>query len=243
MAHGMGHRRMTASRGADTHAATRFDTISDTCAPQGIPPSRAEWVSRCHPQARPYMRACARAAHGYTHVTLSHLSLYLGNRDMDHRDSQVSANVSEPVSTAEQPTPWRDAERMIAEGRAIDTVEIERRLREAVDVLRRLHVRGLRPTGHRSTWPDMLMDAFGDAPKGEQPRVAAPSLAEIRRMTEVIEVWLAAADRETRMIVWMRAARCKWRQIARAIERSDRHCQTRWNDALRRFAMTASKKK
>lgn len=137
-----------------------------------------------------------------------------------------------------------EAERLIAAGQAVDIIEIERRLREAFDVLRRLHVRNLFPAGFRCSLPsEMVRDEFIEIASEEPSRGGAPSPDEIRRMSEVVEVWLAQLDRDTRLIVWMRAGRYKWKHITRACNRSERHCRGRWTDALNRFVALAQKKK
>ena len=116
---------------------------------------------------------------------------------------------------------------------AADTEETKLRLIEAADALRRLSMNGVKPTGLRSQWPDVV-HRFEEAYGAERMRPPRPSPAEITRMDEAIG-WLLWLDGEERKLVWARSAGLSWRRIEDMDGRSVRTLQHLYATALRRI--------
>lgn len=107
---------------------------------------------------------------------------------------------------------------LLANGRIIDYWDIaavEARLIEAADTLRRLHIPGIRPAGHRSAWPDVIRDfwdMFGYHETELHP--SPPSPQAIGRMDETM-TWPAFVDAPLdRRIVWAKAFKLSNRKVA-----------------------------
>ena len=89
--------------------------------------------------------------------------------------------------------------------------QVEDRLEEAADVLKRLPEQKVQ--GYFNVWPDMVQ-SFADK-VGQMPvpmRRPPPSAASISRMDETM-VWLKHLAVEDARLVWMRAERKHWKEI------------------------------
>jgi hypothetical protein len=118
---------------------------------------------------------------------------------------------------------------------APDLDETKSRLAEAADALRRLNMHGIKPSGLRSQWPDIVHrteDAYGWT--AERMRPPRPSPAQITRMDEAIG-WLLWLDAEERKLVWARSMGLSWRKIEDLDGRSVRTLQNLFTGALRRI--------
>ena len=124
---------------------------------------------------------------------------------------------------------------MTADANAVDIEDTKLRLVEAADALRRLSMNGMKPTGLRSQWPDVVHrfeEAYGwTATRMRPPR---PSPSEITRMDEAIG-WLLWLEGEERKLVWARSAGLSWRRIEDMDGRSVRTLQHLYTSALRRI--------
>jgi hypothetical protein len=101
----------------------------------------------------------------------------------------------------------------------------KQRLLEAADALRRLTMNGIKPSGLRSQWPDVIHrveEAYGWTEKRVRP--PRPSPAEITRMDEAIG-WLLWLNPDQRKVVWARSMRLSWRRIEDMDGRSVRTLQ------------------
>lgn len=118
------------------------------------------------------------------------------------------------------------------------SAEIESRLREAADVLRRLprpkEIAELR--GRWSAWPGVVRKA-GEAYGYDRTRriVIPPSGAEIDRMDEAV-VWLQWLDKKESHLVWLRVSGVAWRDLEHVFGHSARTLQRRHQSALDRIS-------
>jgi hypothetical protein len=98
--------------------------------------------------------------------------------------------------------------------------EVEARLEEAAETLRRMRMHGIWPATYRSAWPEMLRDYWDVWRFGriEEDRPPLPSPGAIDRMDKTL-AWVAAFVREPhkRRVLWCRASRLSWRRIARMV--------------------------
>jgi hypothetical protein len=110
----------------------------------------------------------------------------------------------------------------LADGRIVElwtAEEVEARLEEAAETLRRMRMHGIWPAKHRTAWPEMLQDfweiwRFGRIEDGPPP---PPAPGAIDRMDEAL-VWVAMfVPANKRRILWARAFRFSWRRIGRRI--------------------------
>ncbi len=138
---------------------------------------------------------------------------------------------------------WRPAQwsktRSRGDGRMIEAAadfeDTKQRLAEAADALRRLSMNGIKPSGLRTQWPDVIHrveEAYGWT--GERVRPPRPSPAEITRMDDAIR-WLLWLDADQRKVVWARSMGLSWRRIEDMDGRSVRTLQTLHAAALRRI--------
>jgi len=122
----------------------------------------------------------------------------------------TTASAIVPPSTTARPAPWTPE-------------EIETRLVEAVDTLKRLPV----PDIQRSVtlWPDVVQDsreAYGYATTRYRPAPAAPDA--ITRLDETL-AWLRWLPRAAQRILWSRANGISWRKIARFVGKAPNTCR------------------
>ena len=107
--------------------------------------------------------------------------------------------------------------------------EVEARFAEAAETARRLPP--ARVMGYLNVWPILLRMAPERAPADDELHHFPPSPAAIDRMLEVTR-WVQWLDTESRHIVWMRADRYEWSQIARRFGCAVRTVQRRRKIAL-----------
>lgn len=108
--------------------------------------------------------------------------------------------------------------------------EIEGRLVEAADVLKRLP--GLRVPGFFNTWPAMMRE-FSDL-VGQEPvpmRRPPPSAAAISRMEQALD-WLRWLEPLDAKIVWLRASGDRWKTICGKVGLQRSAANERWLYAL-----------
>jgi len=106
---------------------------------------------------------------------------------------------------------------------------VEARFSEAAETARRLPP--ARVQGYANVW-DVLLRTAPERRAAEGGRYhLSPTPAAIDRMLEVMR-WVQWLDIESRHIVWMRADRCEWSQIARRFGCAVRTAQRRRNIAL-----------
>ena len=112
---------------------------------------------------------------------------------------------------------------------------VAQRIHEATHTAHRLPP--VRVQGYFNLWPVMA--------RGELERFATdeplpvrfpPTPPEIERMMEVMH-WMVWLEIEDRKLLWMRADRYRWEEIARRFGCSTRTAQRRWNDAVGQLAV------
>ncbi len=113
--------------------------------------------------------------------------------------------------------------------------DVAQRIHEATQTAHRLPP--VRVQGYFNLWPVMARSEFERfANDDPQPIRFPPSPLEIDRMMEVMR-WMVWLDVDDRKLVWMRADRYRWEEIARRSGCSTRTAQRRWNDAVGRVAV------
>lgn len=106
---------------------------------------------------------------------------------------------------------------------------VEARFSEAAETARRLPP--ARVQGYANVW-DVLLRAAPERRAAEEGRHhQPPTPAAVDRMLETMR-WVQWLDAESRHIVWMRADRCEWSQIAKRFGCAIRTVQRRRNIAL-----------
>jgi hypothetical protein len=107
--------------------------------------------------------------------------------------------------------------------------EVAARFAEAAETARSLPP--ARVQGYANVW-DVLLRTAPERRAAEEGRYhLPPTPAAIDRMLEVMR-WVQWLDIESRHIVWMRADRCEWSQIAKRFGCAVRTVQRRRNIAL-----------
>ena len=93
--------------------------------------------------------------------------------------------------------------------------DVAARFADAVETARRLP--RVRVQGYFNVWPDFARDTWEAYPDDEQIyRPLPPTPQAIERMMETMR-WVLWLEEERRHLVWMRARRCEWHEIARRI--------------------------
>ena len=113
--------------------------------------------------------------------------------------------------------------------------QVEDRLEEAADVLKRLPEQKVQ--GYFNVWPEMVQsfaDMVGQTP--EPMRRPPPSPASISRMDETL-TWMNHLDAEDARLVWMRAERTPWKGICWRFGVSRSTAIRRWRFALSVLAL------
>jgi hypothetical protein len=200
---------MTAAQVADV-IRKRFEWVA--VAPDDLPPAVCREIPALAPQGRDQPRLQAQVAPGgrRRHPVARHASAqWMATRDGNEL-SMVKTN-------------W-------------NLENTKQRLVEAADALRRLSMHGIKPSGLRSQWPDVIHrveEAYGwTVGRVRPPR---PSPAEITRMDEAIG-WLLWLDADQRKVVWARSMRLSWRRIEDMDGRSVRTLQNIHMAALQRIS-------
>ena len=121
-------------------------------------------------------------------------------------------------------------------GRIVEYWDVEAvaaRLLEAADTIRRLHVPGVWPAGHRSAWPDVIHDYWDVFGYHETVvRLSPPSPGAITRMDETA-TWMAFIDTPLdRRIVWAKAFKLGNRKVGSIVGQSRETVRLRHKRAL-----------
>jgi hypothetical protein len=107
--------------------------------------------------------------------------------------------------------------------------DVEARFSEAAETARRLP--SVRVRGYHNVW-EVIFRSLPDQRSSEECRYhLPPTPAATERMLETMR-WMQWLDLESRHIVWMRADRCEWSQIAKRFGYAVRTVQRRRNIAL-----------
>ncbi|MBF0439377.1 MAG: helix-turn-helix domain-containing protein [Magnetococcales bacterium] len=83
--------------------------------------------------------------------------------------------------------------------------DVKVRIENAARTLRNLNVAGLKPSGYRGLWPDVIYDeneAYGWEPADYRPD--PPSPKDITQMDEALS-WLRWLDKDHSTVLWMHA--------------------------------------
>ena len=108
--------------------------------------------------------------------------------------------------------------------------ELAERFIEAARTAHRLPP--VRVQGYFNVWPTIVRTEFErmacDDPK---PIRFPPSPADVDRMLEVMR-WVQCLDVDQRHLVWMRAERYRWSEIAKRFGCASRTAQRRWDLAM-----------
>ena len=95
----------------------------------------------------------------------------------------------------------------------------------------------VRVQGYFNVWPTIMRTEFErmacDDPK---PIRFPPSPADVDRMLEVMR-WVQCLEMDQRHLVWMRAERYRWSEIAKRFGCASRTAQRRWDLALHLVAL------
>ncbi|QKE40288.1 MAG: hypothetical protein HO274_02285 [Ferrovum myxofaciens] len=90
----------------------------------------------------------------------------------------------------------------------------------------------VRVQGYFNVWPQFVRTEFERMACEEVPMVRfTPSPTEIDRMLEVMG-WVQWLEVEERKLLWMRAERYQWREIAKRFGCAERTAQRRWARAM-----------
>lgn len=97
--------------------------------------------------------------------------------------------------------------------------EVQYRLAEAADTLRRMRVAGTRPAGHKTNWPCIVQDFWEAYDVGASPAVqlSAPKPEAIDRMDEAIGWLLRVQDATARGVLWGKACGFATNRIAKVL--------------------------
>ena len=110
------------------------------------------------------------------------------------------------------------------------THEVETRLVEAADVLKRLPEQKVQ--GYFNVWPEMVYDFSDKVGQTAEPmRRPPPSASSITRMEETLE-WLQMLDGEDAKMVWARADGMRWKPICWRFGISRATAARRWEFSL-----------
>ena len=112
--------------------------------------------------------------------------------------------------------------------------DVAARFAEAADTGRRLP--RVRVQGYFNVWPAFARDAWEAYPDDEPDyRPLPPSPQAIERMLETMR-WVQWLEVEQRHLVWMRARRYGWRDIAMRAACCTRTAQRNWQQAIQSVA-------
>ena len=113
--------------------------------------------------------------------------------------------------------------------------EIAGHLTQAARTARRLPP--VRVQGYFNVWPAFVRTEYermaGDEP---EPLYIAPSPQDVEQMLEVMR-WMQWLELEQRHLVWMRAERYRWDDIAKRFGCCPRTAQRRWTGAIEAIEM------
>ncbi len=109
-------------------------------------------------------------------------------------------------------------------------LQVEERLVEAADVLKRLPEEKVQ--GYYSVWPQYIYefaDLVGQEPR--QTRLPPPSAASITRMDESLR-WLNWLEPDDARIAWLRVSGTPWKTICCTVGRARAAAHEHWRYAL-----------
>jgi hypothetical protein len=107
--------------------------------------------------------------------------------------------------------------------------QVAARFEDAADTAERLP--SLRSLGYVNIWPSIVRTAVDRKERDDLEDHTPPSPEAIDRMVETNR-WALWLEEEQRHLIWMRAQRCKWRDIGIRFACCTRTAQRRWNAAL-----------
>lgn len=111
-----------------------------------------------------------------------------------------------------------------------DADSVAARFTDAVETSRRLPP--VRVQGYLSVWPSFVREQWeGFAADDDKPLRFPPSPEAIDRMLQTMR-WVQWLDTETRHLVWMRAKRHAWQNIAKRFGCDRTTAWRRWQQAL-----------
>jgi hypothetical protein len=95
----------------------------------------------------------------------------------------------------------------------------------------------VRVQGYFNVWPTIVRTEFERlASDDPAPIRFPPSPADVDRMLEVMR-WVQCLEMDQRHLVWMRAERYRWSEIAKRFGCAPRTAQRRWDMALHLVAL------
>ena len=103
------------------------------------------------------------------------------------------------------------------------------RLQEAAKTAHRLPP--VKVMGYFNLWPPFVRTGIEGFAQDESPPRFPPSPREVERMLEVIG-WMNWLEVEQRKLLWMRAERYRWDEIAHRFGYSPRTAQRHWRVAI-----------
>lgn len=110
-----------------------------------------------------------------------------------------------------------------------------------IDAARTAHrLPPVRVQGHFNVWPTIVRTEYERmACDDPAPIRFPPTPADVERMLEAMQ-WVQCLDVEQRHLVWMRAERYRWSEIARRFGCASRTAQRRWDMAMHLVALHLS---
>ena len=117
--------------------------------------------------------------------------------------------------------------------------DVANRFEDAARTARRLPA--VRVQGYFNVWPIIVRTPY-ERMAGEDPPVCrfAPTPQEVQQMLEVMK-WVQWLEVEQRKLVWMRAERYRWDDIARRFGCAARTAQRRYDAALHLITLYLNK--
>jgi len=89
----------------------------------------------------------------------------------------------------------------------------------------------VRVQGYFNCWPTIVRMPWENLGEEPSPRCYPPDHAAVDRMLETMQ-WVQWLEEEQRHLVWMRAERYRWNDIAKRFGCSIRTAQRRWESSL-----------
>ena len=120
--------------------------------------------------------------------------------------------------------------RIILSSAELAIAELEQRFREAWIVSRRLP--GSLKLGYSNFWPEIKLDRWQVYHGEDKPtQCLPPSSDEVDRLVQCMR-WLRWLDENERQLIWRRASRMPWREIAKVCGRSNTTVRRYWHRAM-----------
>jgi DNA-directed RNA polymerase specialized sigma24 family protein len=112
-----------------------------------------------------------------------------------------------------------------------DTHAVAERLRRAARIAE--YMPNDQPFGYHTLWPQIVRQPWEELGRGNSDRPIF-SAALLEEMLEV-NSWMQLIEVEQRHLLWMRAKRYRWDEIARQYGCCERTIQQRWKSDLQRL--------